>query len=68
MAFHKFFKSVLVDQATDLRRWATNPDFTFISDAIAAKPQLQYRKQLVKSLTLVVAAVVLAEVIDTMEK
>jgi len=52
-----FFKSVLLDQAI-LWRWAANPDFTFISDAIAANlAAATVPAAMVSNLTLAVAAV-----------
>ena len=71
MAFHKFFKSVLVDQAIPIYGDGQQTrDFTFISDAIAANLAAATVPSAIGEIFNIGGGsrVVLAEVIDTMEK
>ena len=71
MAFHKFFKSVLVDQAIPIYGDGQQTrDFTFISDAIAANLAAATVPSAIGENFNIGGGsrVVLAEVIDTMEK
>lgn len=71
MAFHKFFKSVLLEQAIPIYGDGQQTrDFTFISDAIAANLAAATLPEAVGEIFNIGGGsrVVLAEVIDTMEK
>lgn len=71
MAFHKFFKSVLVDQAIPIYGDGQQTrDFTFISDAISANLAAATVPEAIGEIFNIGGGsrVVLAEVIDTMEK
>ena len=71
MAFHKFFKSVLLEQAIPIYGDGQQTrDFTFISDAIAANLAAATVPEAVGEVFNIGGGsrVVLAEVIDTMEK
>ena len=71
MAFHKFFKSVLLEQAIPIYGDGQQTrDFTFISDAIAANLAAATVPEAVGGVFNIGGGsrVVLAEVIDTMEK
>ena len=71
MAFHKFFKSVLVDQAIPIYGDGQQTrDFTFISDAIAANLAAATVPSAIGEIFNIGGGsrVVLTEVIDTMEK
>lgn len=71
MAFHKFFKSVLLEQAIPIYGDGQQTrDFTFISDAIAANLAAATVPEAIGEIFNIGGGsrVVLAEVIDTMEK
>ena len=71
MAFHKFFKAILLDQAIPIYGDGQQTrDFTFISDAIAANLAAATVPEAVGEIFNIGGGsrVVLAEVLDTMEK